>query len=361
MSVPFSLARASRWLLDSGIQEPLGGVARYYRSEIGKNKPVSTEITGYHTSALVYLFEISADEKYLDRARKTVCFLLDHAWNEQLRTFPFEHPSPSPESHHHSYFFDCGIIIRGLLAVWRHTREPKLLEVATQAAQSMIADFHAGPDYHPILDLPAKQPLPRTEHWSRTSGCYQLKAQLAWWEVGEAAGDKFLQEAYLDVVAAALATHAGYLQAAVNEHQVMDRLHPYAYFLEGLTPLLHRPDCAEAYLQAMSSISLRLNAIAPSFARSDVYAQLLRARIFGAETLGIDRAAAAAEAEALIAYQAVSEDPRIDGGFSFGQRHGEMSPHVNPVSTVFALQALEMWSEFQASAESKPPCHQMLI
>jgi hypothetical protein len=347
-------------LLDSGIQGPSGGVARYYRSEIGKNKPVSSEITGYHASALVYLFRITGDEKYLERARKTANFLIDNVWNEQLRTFPFEHPSPSPESRHHSYFFDCGIIIRGLLAVWRHTRDAKLLEVASAAAHGMIADFHSGPDYHPILDLPAKEPLARTEHWSRTPGCYQLKAALAWREVAEAVQDKPLRDAYLGMVDSALATHADYLAIAVNEHQVMDRLHPYAYFLEGLTPLLNRADCAAVYLQGMSSISLRLNAIAPSFARSDVYAQLLRARVYGAKTLGIDAAAAADEAEALLGYQAASEDLRIDGGFYFGQRHGEMSPHVNPVSTVFALQALEMWREFQ-SAESKPECHQQLI
>jgi hypothetical protein len=42
-----------------------------------------------------------------------------------------------------------------------------------------------------------------------------------------------------------------------------------------------------------------------------------------------------------------------------------MSPHVNPVSTVFALQALDMWREFQtkseAQGEGKPPCRKILI
>ena len=347
-------------MLDSGIQEPSGGVARYYRSETGRNKPVSTEITGYHAGALVYLFEITGNEKYLERAGRTVCFLLDHVWNEQLRTFPFEHPSPSPESRHHSYFFDSGIIIRGLLAVWRHTSNQKLLDVASAAAHGMIADFHAGPDYHPILDLPAKEPLARTEHWSRTPGCYQLKAALAWREVAEVTGEKSLEDAYLSMVDSAIATHAGYLTKAVNEHQVMDRLHSYAYFLEGLVPVLDRPECAEAYLQGICAISIRLKAIALSFARSDVYAQLLRARVFGAKSVGIDVTAALEEAAALATYQAVSDDARIDGGLFFGRRHGEMSPHMNPVSTVFALQALEMWREYQ-SAESKPLCHQMLI
>ena len=144
MSAASSLARAGRWLLDSGIQEPSGGVARFYRSEIQRNKPVSAEITGYTASALAWLFRITGDEEYLERARKTARFLIEHAWDTELTTFPFEYPSPSAESPHHAYFFDCGIIIRGLLAVWRHTGDEQLLDIARVAANGMIADFRIG-------------------------------------------------------------------------------------------------------------------------------------------------------------------------------------------------------------------------
>ncbi len=68
---------------------------------------------------------------------------------------------------------------------------------------------------------------------------------------------------------------------------------------------------------------------------------------------------AAAHANALAEFQAASEDPRIDGGFYFGRREGVLSPHVNPVSTAFALQALEMWRECQAG--TKLPCRHLLI
>ena len=365
MSGASSLARAGRWLLDSGIQEPSGGVARFYRSEIGRNKPVSAEITGYAASALAYLFQITGEEEFLERARKTARFLIDRAWDPVLSTFPFEYPSPSLESRHHAYFFDCGIIVRGLLAVWRHTREQQLLDIARAAAHGMIADFRTGGDYHPIIGLPSKEPLPRTEQWSRAPGCYQLKAALAWWEVADTTGDNALRGAYLDMMNSTLLTHAGYLPGAADKHHIMDRLHPYCYFLEGLTPVLDRVECARAYMQGIYSVSRYLREIAPSFARSDVYAQLLRARIRGAAAVGINAAAATEEADALTGFQAVSEDPRIDGGFFFGRRDGEMSPHVNPVSTVFALQAIEMWREFQtkggAYAEGDVPCSRILI
>ena len=326
MSGVSSLARAGRWLLDSGIQEPSGGVARFYRSEIGRNKPVSAEITGYATSALVYLFRITADEEFLERARKTARFLIDSLLGPVLSTFPFEYPSPSPESRHHAYFFDCGIIIRGLLAVWRHTGEEQLLDIARAAAHGMIADFRSGGDYHPIIDLPSKEPLPRTEQWSRAPGCYQLKASLAWWDVADATGDNALRDAYLDMMNSALLTHAGYLPGTGDRNHVMDRLHPYCYFLEGLTPLLDRVECAKVYMQGIYSVSRYLREIAPSFARSDVYAQLLRARICGAPAIGINVTAAAEEAAALAGFQAVSEDPRIDGGFFFGRRAARCRP-----------------------------------
>jgi hypothetical protein len=358
------LSSAGRWLLDSGIQEPSGGFARFYQAELEKNKAVSTEITGYVTSALVYLFDITKDEAYLACARKAARFLMD-AWDAELQTFPFEHPSPSSESDHHSYFFDCGIIIRGLLAVWRETQEDELLEISGAAARGMVADFHSGQDYHPILALPNKEPLPRTDQWSRGPGCYQLKSAMAWWDVAEITGETPLTDAYLEMMQAALATYSTFLDGVSDRHRVMDRLHPYCYFLEGLLPVLDRKECVDAYVTGLGDISRTLRDIAPNFARSDVYAQLLRARIYGAAIIPearnpFDTVAAQEEAEALSAFQAISDDPRVDGGFSFGRRDGEMSPHINPVSTVFGLQALEMWQEHQAIG-NKRPCPRNLI
>lgn len=355
----YSLAGAGRWLLDSGIQENCGGFSRYYQSDNDRNKPVSTEITGYVAAGLIYLFEVTGDNAYLDRAIQTAGFLIFHAWDPELGVFPYEYPSPSPVSRHRAYFFDSGIIVRGLLAVWRHSRQPELLDCATRAAHGMIADFRDGREYRPILDLPAKTAAARAGSWSQVPGCYQLKAALAWWEVAEVTGDKALQDAYLAMLDDALATYAHYLPGAANEYEIMDRLHAASYFLEGMLPQLKRAECAAAYREGIETISCWLRRIAPSFSRSDVYAQLLRARLYGADAIGIDTAAAEEEAEALARFQVSSGNPRVDGGFLFGRRDGILSPHVNPVSTVFALQSLEMWRNFQSRGEL--PCGKMLI
>jgi hypothetical protein len=352
LSAATSLVPAGRWLLASGIQEPSGGFARFYDAETGKNRAVSTEISGYAASALIYLFKVTGNEAYLACARKTARFLA-RVWDEQMQTFPFEQPS------HHAYFFDCGIVIRGLLAVWRETRDEQLLEISSAAAHGMIADFHSGEDYHPILALPEKEPLPRTGRWSGAPGCYQLKSAMAWWDVAEITGESLLRDVYLEMVNSVLKTHSSFLPGAPCQHQIMDRLHPYCYFLEGLLPVLNRKECLNVYAEGIGSISKFLREIEPEFVRSDVYAQLLRARMYGAAMIPVDTANAANEAGTLAAFQATSDAPRTNGGFFFGRRDGKILPHVNPVSTMFALQALEMWR--QHTAEDKPPCHPTLI
>ncbi len=361
MSTAFSLARAGRWFLCSGIQEESGGVARFYDASTQKNRAVSTEITGYTASALAYLYDVTGQAEYLERAIATANFLMDHGWNAELQTFPFEWPSPSEVSEHQSFFFDCGIIIRGLLAVWHHTKEQRLLDISMLAAHGMLQDFFSGGDYHPILQLPAKAPLLRDHRWSRSAGCYQLKSALAWFDLAEITGDEKLKRAFLHWLEASLNTHASFLTSAHNRHAIMDRLHAYGYFLEALGAVTDRSDCREAYIDGMGFAAHHLNDIAPEFSRSDAYAQLLRARL-NAEVLGVcpvDRESAAKEAAALATFQAVSNDPRIDGAFRFGQRGGVLVEHINPVSTAFGMQALEMWSQYQAG--TLKPCRPLLI
>jgi hypothetical protein len=351
------LARAGHWFLNSGIQEPSGGFARFYRSEIQKNLPVSTEISGYAASALVFLYRTTHEEKYLIAARRTTRFLVDQAWDETLQIFPYEYPSPTEDSRHLAYFFDCGIIIRSLLAVWQETHDDHLLDVAVKAAHGMSA-FRTGRDYHAVLTLPDKKPLPRTAQWSTSPGCYQTKSALAWWEVAAITGDEKLKRDYLNLIESGIHTCRGFLAGANERLKVMDRLHAYSYFLEALSPLLEcpnpdRPDCVKTYGFVLEEAARNRRELAPDFVRSDVYAQILRARVRASHVIPVDTAAAREEAAALATFQAESDDPRFDGGFVFGKRAGVMSPHVNPVSTAFAIQALEMWRAFEAGESEK--------
>ncbi len=337
-------SRAGEWFLRSGIQQPNGGVARYYCTDLARNHAISTEITGYAASTFIYLHSISEDARYLDRARSAARFLTRTAWDSASATIPFEIGPPA-----FTYFFDCGIVVRGLLSAWRATADEEFLDVAAALGKSMVRDFaSADGSFHPVLSLPHKRPLERDAgRWSRCPGCYQLKAAMAWWDLLHATGDAQFREPYERVWEYSLGACDGFLPGHVQHPKVMDRLHAFLYFLEGLLPSAQEPRGAAAIRHGIDRVAHQLREIAPEFERSDVYAQLLRMRLYadGAGVMPLDRAAAQFEAKRLAEFQAAGSDLPTGGGFYFGRQAGAWLPYVNPVSSAFALQALELWDE----------------
>ena len=339
--------RAGRWFLHSGIQDANGGVARYYRSDLGENAKISTEITGYTVSALLYLNQRTGDSEYLESGLRAARFLARSAWDAKLGTFPFEYSTNGSRTSAFAYFFDCGIIVRALLTAWRVSNEAEFRDIAIAAGRSMAHDFCARGGIAPILALPDKRPTPYESRWSRAPGCYQLKSAMSWYELFETTGEMEFLRLYETAVEAALANEYGFLPGESSIEKTMDRLHAYLYFLEGLLPALDRFGCAQVFRAGIDRVSAYLREIAPVFARSDVYAQLLRVRLYGERLAGIplDQPAAAHEAEQAAGFQLDSGDQRATGGFLFGRKDGEPLPFVNPVSTAFCVQALAQWDD----------------
>lgn len=349
------LSRAGEWFLRSGIQAADGGVARYYRPDLGCNHAVSTEITGYAASTFVYLHSVTGDARYLQRATSAANFLARTAWDAASQAMPFELEAPA-----FTYFFDCGIVARGLLAVWRAAGVDEFLDAAVAVGRSMQRDFAAeNGEFHPILSLPDKRPLEREAgRWSRWPGCYQLKSAMAWWELFEATGDTAFRTAYVHVLERSLQTSGDFLPGHPDRRKVVDRLHAFLYFLEGMLPCAGEPRCAAALSTGIERVADLSRQIAAEFERSDVYAQLLRLRL-GADRAGaapLDHRAAQHEADRLADFQISANEDGTNGGFYFGCTGASWLPHVNPVSTAFALQALECWNQYLRNEPQPHPC-----
>ena len=336
------------WLLHSGIEERSGGVARYYLSDSRRNKPVSTEITGYCASGLAVLYDQTGDERYWEAALKKAKFLTKKAWDPRSCAMPFECEA---KDQRYSYFFDEGIIVRGLLALWRKCGQADLLAIAVKCGESMAHDFFDGKNFSPIITLPGKISLTyEYSRWSRSPGCYQLKSAMGWQELWEATHNERFKKLYEQFLDASLESHHSFLPGVDAENAIMDRLHAYSYFLEGLLPAIEKPECRAAMQAGMPRLAAYAHEIAPRFLRSDVVAQLLRVRIF-ADCLGVvplDSQVGAQEVATIKEFQSFDRDPRLRGGFWFGRKEGKMLPYMNPVSTVFCYQALEMWERYQA-------------
>lgn len=309
-------------------------MARYHRADVGLNQNVSTEITGYAVSALVFAYCATQDQEFLDAATRGAHFLTRAAWDAPNAAMPFELDPAAL-----TYFFDCGIIVRGLLALWRVTGECELLDAAQGIGHSMARDFardNGSP--WPVLSLPDKTPLPLdAARWSRYPGCYQLKSAVAWRELGAITGDSKWKDLYAGVLEAALASHASYLSGHTDPPQAMDRLHPYLYFLEALLP---HAEHAAVVRKGATLVRDCFSHLSSRFERADVAAQLLR----------IQCAACSPESDCAATAARVRLFQRSDGGFYFGRKTGQWIPHVSPVPTVFAMQALE-WYERRESID----------
>jgi len=184
-------------------------------------------------SAFAYLHSRTGTQQYLDASVRAARFLTREAWDPAASTFPFE---PGAEL---AYFFDLGIIIRGLLSAWRATGDEEFRSCAREAALSLAFDFLDDTVFHPVISLPEKQPLTPDRRWSRNPGCYQLKSALAWREIG----DPHARQLFDAAVAFALTNHERFLEEETDREKLMDRLHAYCYFLEAL---LFTADSGEA-------------------------------------------------------------------------------------------------------------------
>ncbi|HUS06078.1 MAG TPA: hypothetical protein VMZ52_07280 [Bryobacteraceae bacterium] len=358
LHVKTSTSRAGCWFLQSGIQEETGGVARYFQVDKGRNARISTEITGYAVSALLYFRERLGEPSYLDAADRAGRFLIRDAWDTELQSFPFEHAADLRQRY--TYFFDCGIIVRGLVHLWRATGDTDFLTIARSAGLSMQHDFASEELFHPILTLPEKHPVDRTSQWSRQPGCYQLKSAMAWRDLFDATGEQQFLDWYEAALQQSIAVKDIFLPAMEGPEKTMDRLHAYAYFLEGVLPAADRTECRRVLAEGIQRVSGYLREIAPIFVRSDVYAQLLRLRLFAAQLAGIplNTNDAAEEAANIESFQYTGAEQRLAGGYCFGQRQGALLPFANPVSTAFCAQALDLWAQYRSG---QPIDRQILI
>jgi len=230
-------------------------VARHYRSDAGRNSPVSTEITGYAVSAFVYLHSLSRDAVYMEAAGRAARFLSRTAWDGARKAMPFELDPPA-----FAYFFDCGIAVRGLLAAWRVTGEDEFAEAAAALGESMAADFACEDGgFHAILSLPDKRPVPPdASRWSASPGCYQLKSAMALQDLAEMSGNPRFGEICERALEFGLRSYRGFLPGHADPLKVMDRLHAFLYFLEGLLPRAAENRCAAAIRDGMSRVARAL-------------------------------------------------------------------------------------------------------
>lgn len=338
------------WLAHSGIQSESGGVSRYYAADTGHHREISTEITAYSIQAYLGL-PLPGEPGLLSHALRAGQFLCYDTGNAQLGLFPFEVARSGFPPSDRVYFFDCGIIIRALLALWNTTMDPFYLERAEQCGAALMGRMsRVDGSFFPLLDMSSGVPSSGSGTWSIEPDIYQLKVAMAFLVLAEATSSTMFSKLADNLLNWSLRQHEMFLPGPGEPARVADRLHAYCYFLEGLLPFLERRfECAQILHAGINRVEKLILETRRALERSDVMAQLLRLRLL-ADYIGVvelDQSAASWEADSIPAFQLFTADKQTNGAFSFGRRDGKLTPHANPASTIFCLQALRMWRDYQ--------------
>ncbi len=338
------------WLARSGIQAESGGVSRYYAGDSGAYKDISTEITGYAIQAYLQL-PLPGHTGLLSNALRAGQFLCYDAADRDTGLFPYQVGRRGAPASPECYFFDCGIIIRALMALWSITSDPMYLERAETCGAAMAQRMsRVDGAFFPFLDLGSRTPQAGSGSWSVEPDVYQLKTGLAFLELAEVTSSGMFAHTADQLIGWSLRRQEAFLPGDYDGARVADRLHAYCYFLEGLLPFIERRyECAQALQSGMRRVEALQEETRDQLERCDVIAQLLRLRLL-ADYMGIseiDLSTASREAESLPAFQLHSSDRHLSGAFSFGRRAGQLVEHANPVATIFCLQALRMWQDYQ--------------
>lgn len=346
-----------RWLLTSGIQDESGGVARYYQTDDRSYRNISTVTTGYYISAMLKANE-NGETEPLDRALKSGRFLVERAFDPNIELFPVEIAADGESSTLEARFIDCCIAARALLHLYQATGEHVFLDRAERCGVALRTRMsRVDGSFFPLLDLRSGKPGAGTDSWSVEAEVYQLKSSLAFLELSDATGNREFNTSTELMLNWCLKTHEGFVRGDDAPEKVMDRLHAYSYFLEGLLPVASENMKASNALQrGILEVENRMREVAGNYQRCDVVAQLLRLRLY-ADRIGImELDAGEAEKEALLIeqFQHQSTDPKVDGGFAFARHGSQFTPHVNPATTAVAVQALAMWEQAEDGAFREP-------
>ncbi len=370
-----SVAKAADWLVSSGVQvisdNPLHkqGFVSWYEADTQSMPYVYSEITGYLVTMMCDLYDQTADQRFLDSAVGAADWLLrtaDDATGGFRCLFPLK-PSRFDYKYNQIYVFDTGVIISGLVNVYRASGQERYLTAAIKASDWLIRDAQRDNGaFQPVYDVEKQTFNEQDNEWSLCSGSYHTKVAIGLANVYQATGDEKYKDAAIKACDFALTFQQADGRFISFPSEGGTNSHPHSYSAEGLWvvgKLLGRED----YLQASAKATAWLldwqsaDGYVPRHfhngeplynERVDILSQALRlAAIHLAEGRLPDSPETRAKLDKLVTIitrnQAESEDKRINGGFYFGRlSNGELMPHVNVWVSAFAIQGLGRYESY---------------
>lgn len=357
---------AQKWLLTSGIQNPIGtkdnrgrdvggSFNAWYNPVTKSYSYIYSEISGYAMTTLAYLYRETKEPRYKENACKIGDWIL--TVESQNGTIPtaFYLSAQSVQKPGEIHSFDVGMVLDGLVCLYRETQNTAYLDGAKKAADWLISIQRHDGSVSAMIDDATGEIKDHNGTWSTQAGPYHVKNVIGLLNLFDVTKETRYRDSAIKLCDYALTRQKPDGQFLTYGELDGTNLHPHLYSCEGLYVAgltLNDNRFTEASLRGTKwALNQSLDGIVARHKHSDalnynervdILAQTLRmAALHG---LQIDQADAIAAK--LPQYINKEDDTATLGGFIFGKSStGESLPHVNAWVTMFALQALRLYGK----------------
>ena len=343
------------WLLNSGIQSDDGGFYAWQDMEDKSHTYLYSEITGYAITTLCFLYVVTKNKAFIDRAKRAADWILSDALDPSggvlTRKYLKNAVSHYSFERGNIYSFDCAMAAFGMCKLYKITKDEEYLKCAEKIAEflnkKMIKDAGL---YYPVFDTKKNCVYEDNKKWSTQSGSFHCKHALYLCELAEIKNDRTYSDMARRLIDVSLSNFCKEGRFVTNISDDTSHLHPYSYTLEGILFYGRKAKCNDyddVMKQALNWV-IKLQDSNGGFPtkvfqdqstyivhqRSDIQAQVLRLSYFIKSDIAGERLA-----DRLLEFQNTSFEHK--GGFLFGHdEDSSFKKHSNAWCSMFALQAL---------------------
>ena len=347
------------WFLNSGIQSEDGGFYAWQDVKDGSHPYLYSEITGYAITLMSFLYTLTKNDIFIERARHAAQWILQDAPGPGGSVLTRKYLKDAVE--HYSfergniYSFDCAMVAFGMLKLYKISADEDYLA----CAQNLIGFLNNkmlknSGLYYPVFDTKKESPYEDLNKWSTQSGSFHAKIVLCLCELASIKNEGSYSDLASKLIDSSIKNFYKAGRFITGTLDGTSHFHPYCYTLEGMLYYSRRLkndkyknviedafDWISGFQQEDGGFPTEVfdkGKMSVAYQRSDIQSQVLRLSYFIASD--IDRECLI---ERFLKFQNI--DKGSQGGFLFGaDRDGTARQHSNAWCSMFALQALYLAS-----------------
>jgi len=364
-----ALKSAIKWITNSGIQNSNpdmkrgGGFNSWYDMNSREYPSIFSEITGYGITTLLYLYKMTGNSMFLERAKEAGNWVLRNALYEcgavKIKYFYSKTYDPHSFESGVTCAFDNGMILFGLTNLFKFSNQNKYLEASARIGDFLVevAQQKNGL-FLAVYDTKTGKIMDSSKKWSTQPGSYHAKLSLGLLNLFEITKDKRLKESAERICEQSLEFQETNGRFKIDSNGDT-HLHPHCYSAEGLLYAGTKLGIKEFVDSATRATEWALNnqlknggipcaLVDGNFVqheRSDVLAQVLRLSLLLRTMNKLDEKylhKIENLKNRLLQFQHTG--PLQEGGFYFGSDlDGKRLDHLNSWCTMFSIQAIDMY------------------